>query len=86
MNYHTSREAGVYTVEVQHGKEGYLRTCLHTCFTKISSSNAKDGEESSASNPPKNESSLPVVEREEIKFSTKDEIGRGAFHVVFKGE
>jgi len=28
---------------------------------------------------------LPVVEKEEIKFSFKDEIGRGSFGVVCKG-
>ena len=84
------REAGMYTVEVQHGKERdisepvYIRTFSDN--KKISSTDAKDREESSKSSPSKNESSPPVVEREEISFSTKDEIGRGAFGVVFKGE
>lgn len=84
------REAGVYTVEVQHGEERDISEPVYIrAFSdnrKISSSNTKDGEQSSPSNPPKNESLLPVVEREEIKFSTKDKIGRGAFGVVFKGE
>ena len=80
----------MYTVEVQHGEERdisepvYIRTFSDN--KKISSAYAKDGEESGASSPSKNESSLPVVEREEISFSTKDEIGRRAFGVVFKGE
>ena len=83
-------EAGVYTVEVQHVEERdisepvYMRTFSDN--KKISSAYTKDGEESGASSPSKNESSLPVAEREEISFSTKDEIGRGASGVVFKGE
>ena len=84
------RKAGVYTVEVQYGEERdisepvYIRPLSDD--KKFSSSNAKDGEESGASNPSKNEFSLPVVDREEISFFTKDEIGRGTFGVVFKGE
>ena len=32
-----------------------------------------------------NVTQLPVVEKEEIKFSAKDEIGRGSFGIVYKG-
>ena len=86
-------EPGVYTVEVQYGEERdvsepvYIRAFSDEI--NISSSDTRDGderEESSASNPPKNESLLPVVEKEEILFSTKDEVGRGSFGVVYKGE
>ena len=49
----------------------------------------KSTEESSLctsnSNPPKDVSLLPVVDKEEISFSTKDEIGRGSFSVIYKG-
>lgn len=67
----------MYTVEVQHGKE---RDISEPVYIRTFSDNKR------ISSPSKNESSLPVVEREEISFSTKDEIGKGAFGVVFKGE
>ena len=84
------REPGLYTVEVQYGEERDISepVCVRAFSDekKISSSNPMVGEQSGTSNPSKSESLLPVVEREEISFSTKDEIARGAFGVVFKGE
>ena len=83
----------MYTVEVQYGEERdvsepvYIRAFSDEI--NISSSDTRDGEEreeSSASTPPKNESLLPVVEKEEVLFSTKDEVDRGSFGVVYKGE
>ena len=68
------------------GRRGIFLNLSTYIDEKISSSNTKDREESGASNPPKNESLLPVVEKEEISFSSKDEIGRGAFGVVYKGK
>lgn len=77
-------------MKVQYGEERDISEPVYIhAFSdekKISSSVAMDGEQSCTCNPSKNESLLPVVEREEISFSTKDEIGRGAFGAVFKGE
>ncbi|KAJ7322019.1 hypothetical protein OS493_033415 [Desmophyllum pertusum] len=89
-------EPGQYTVEVQYGKERdvsepvFIRPWGVACSVEknVSYPDTKKSSyrgESSGSNPPKSDSLLPVVEKEEIVYSSKDEIGRGSFGVVYKG-
>ena len=85
-------DAGVYYVEVQYGterdvSEGVFIRTLDRVVSEPDTKNLK--QESipctSNSNQPKDVSHLPIVDKEEISYSLKDEIGRGSFGVVYKG-
>ena len=94
----TINEPGVYSVEVQCGEERdvsapiFIRPLnmseshptsngtnlgMNTNGRKSNEENDLSGKESGAP--------LTVIDKEEIIFSTRDEIGRGSFGVVYKG-
>lgn len=79
------KEPGLYTVEVQYEEKIDVSEQVYIRSFSDEKKMRKDREEFVAPKP-LNESVLPIVEKEEISFSSKDEIGRGAFGVVYKGE
>ena len=85
-------DTGLYCVEVQNGTERDVSegVFIRTLEKGVSEPDTKKPSEESSpctsnSSALKDVSLLPVVDKEEISFSTKDEIGRGSFGVVYKG-
>ncbi len=80
------KEPGLSTVEVQFEEKIDVSEPVYIRSFSDEKKITEDREEIVAAKPLNNESVLPTVEKEEISFSSKDEIGRGAFGVVYKGE
>ena len=77
------KEAGSYSVEVHFGDETAVSEPMLVCpFNELEPASSPI---TGASVNKDSHGLLPVVEKEEIRFSTKDEIGRGSFGVVYKG-
>ena len=76
-------EPGSYSVEVLHGEQREVSETV--VIRPLSESAAKVGSESTTESKGDEAAvPVPVVDKEEIVFSSKDEIGRGSFGVVYK--
>ena len=73
---------GSYTVEVHSGEEKATSDPVMVCVISEFESPTSPVPSTSVTD---SHCLLPVVEKEEITFSQKDEIGRGSFGVVYKG-
>lgn len=74
---------GNYNVEVHSGEQKKASEPVLVC--NWSDLGSESGVSASGTSPKGNVTQLPVVEKEEINFSAKDEIGRGSFGIVYKG-
>ena len=89
-------DPGLYTVEVQCGEERDVSEELFIrnlnsqgSFARgkeVLESDNKNRAESSKSTCEESGSFLPLIEKEELSFSTADVIGRGSLGAVYKGE
>lgn len=84
-------EPGSYSVEVLHGEQREVSETvvirpLSELAAKVRSEATTEGKGDEAAQQLKQTDSLavPVVDKEETVFSSKDEIGRGSFGVVYK--
>ena len=73
---------GSYSVEVHSGEQKKTSEPVLVCNLSDSVSPSSFAADTSVN---ENVTQLPVVEKEEINFSAKDEIGRGSFGIVYKG-
>ena len=74
---------GNYNVEEHSGEQKKASEPVLVC--NLSDLGSEPGFSASGTSPKGNVTQLPVVEKEEINFSAKDEIGRGSFGIVYKG-
>ena len=87
---------GLYTVEVQCEEERDISEAFFirnlnfegslSLETEAPMSDKTNREKSSTSTSGQSDSFLPVIEKDELSYSTANEIGRGSFGVVYRGE
>ena len=89
----TVNKPGVYNVEVQCGEERDMSAPIFVRLLNASHSTSGESyhatlstmEQSSALDEKGNCAPLTVIDKEEIVFSNRDEIGQGSFGIVYKG-